>query len=348
MKPIRIYRAAHLFPFLEILEEIGAPVESCLRQAKLPTLLLERPNAALPMMPTLDFLTNTTRKEGIDELGLRAVRHIRLADFDRTVVLGVLGAPTLQMGIKRFCELAPVLEDTSITFQVAAGDKVSKVCSTVEKAGDLRGLRYSEWGQNMALLAVARAFAGPSWAPAEMAFASHGPLSRYAHEQLPNTRFLVGQKAAWVTIPRELLSLSAPARTTATGMRRTADAAPAPAAELACDMPATLRRVLATYLSDGAPSVEFAAELSGIGVRTFQRRLGEHGLTYSEILQQARFEVASNLLHKTDAKLLDIAYEAGYDDPSHFSRAFRRTAGCSPREYRRQRPRDAGQHHLAA
>jgi hypothetical protein len=33
-------------------------------------------------------------------------------------------------------------------------------------------------------------------------------------------------------------------------------------------------------------------------------------------------------------KLIDIGQELGYDDPAHFSRAFRRWTGSAPRTYR--------------
>jgi AraC-like DNA-binding protein len=41
------------------------------------------------------------------------------------------------------------------------------------------------------------------------------------------------------------------------------------------------------------------------------------------------------LLHEPDATVTDIAFDLGYADVSHFSRAFHRWAGVSPRAYRR-------------
>ena len=49
-----------------------------MRQARLPMLLADDPEAKLPLMPTLEFLSRITRDEGIDGLGLRARKHIKL------------------------------------------------------------------------------------------------------------------------------------------------------------------------------------------------------------------------------------------------------------------------------
>jgi AraC-like DNA-binding protein len=45
-------------------------------------------------------------------------------------------------------------------------------------------------------------------------------------------------------------------------------------------------------------------------------------------------EAAVELLEGSDSKIIDVAYAVGYEDPSHFSRAFRRLKGTSPREFR--------------
>jgi AraC-like DNA-binding protein len=68
-----------------------------------------------------------------------------------------------------------------------------------------------------------------------------------------------------------------------------------------------------------------------------RRRLARDGLTYTELVEQARFQAATRLLEDTEAKITDIAFELGYGDPSNFTHAFHRWAGVSPRNYRRQR-----------
>ena len=99
----------------------------------------------------------------------------------------------------------------------------------------------------------------------------------------------------------------------------------------------SLRRVLQAYIRESGLSIEFAAELCNTSKPSLQRKLSNAGIRYSELLDQARFNAASALLQNPDIKITDIALEPGHSDSAHFARAFRRIAGVSPRQYRRQR-----------
>ena len=45
-------------------------------------------------------------------------------------------------------------------------------------------------------------------------------------------------------------------------------------------------------------------------------------------------EKAKKLLSQTEKQSGDIALEVGYKDPHYFSFVFKKTQGCTPREYR--------------
>jgi AraC-like DNA-binding protein len=77
------------------------------------------------------------------------------------------------------------------------------------------------------------------------------------------------------------------------------------------------------------------AEVIGLSGRTLQRRLRQNGRTYTDVLQEARFELAAEMLVDPSARVIDVAMAAGYESPQHFARAFRRLAGVSPTAYRR-------------
>ena len=91
-----------------------------------------------------------------------------------------------------------------------------------------------------------------------------------------------------------------------------------------------------SLLSAGYPTVEQGAGRMDISVRTLQRRLHRHGLTYSALVERVRHEEACRLLQEHGKSIAEIAVRLGYSDPSHFSRAFRRWEGVCPRAHKRR------------
>ena len=335
MNPVSCYRASHLCPYLEFSRGIGIPVERVLRQAGLPTIILEDPSIYLPNLPTYTFLKELSDREGIEELPLRARSQLQLSDLSAQFIDRALSAPSLKTALESFTNLVSI-EDPHVDFWVNYGDTVARLCMSYRLPLDPVGLRHEDWNELLVLRAIVRAFAGPSWQPEEMGFRSPVRLARYAYERFPNTRFHTGQPSVWITVPRELLSL--PPRITPDGSRSgsslTATATIADTSNMS--LTSSLKAVLSAYLPEQLPSIEFAADIAGTSVRTLQRRLKKSAVTYSDLITELRYERAARLLRESDATALDIALEVGYDDPSHFSRAFKRIAGVSPREYRRQ------------
>jgi AraC-like DNA-binding protein len=88
------------------------------------------------------------------------------------------------------------------------------------------------------------------------------------------------------------------------------------------------------------PRIRAASAALGMSVRTLQRRLAAHGLTFAGLVDASRREAAACLLVETRAKVIDIALHLGYSDHGHFTRAFRRWTGLTPRAYRRRAERD--------
>jgi len=56
--------------------------------------------------------------------------------------------------------------------------------------------------------------------------------------------------------------------------------------------------------------------------------------TFVEYLTQKRMERAKELLRQTEKRTAEVAAEVGYKDPHYFSFVFRKTQGCTPRDYR--------------
>jgi AraC-like DNA-binding protein len=101
------------------------------------------------------------------------------------------------------------------------------------------------------------------------------------------------------------------------------------------DFVASIREAIETLsCGEDYPTIRATADLVGMSVRTLQRRLAQAGASHHMLLAQARFATAAAVLEQTDAKILELALDLGYSDHANFTRAFRRWAGCAPREYR--------------
>jgi AraC-like DNA-binding protein len=83
--------------------------------------------------------------------------------------------------------------------------------------------------------------------------------------------------------------------------------------------------------------VDAAAARLGMGSRTFQRRLGREGASWSSLLEEEQKRRACTALERSAEPIKELAYRIGFSEPSAFHRAFKRWTGMTPSEYRRQR-----------
>ena len=84
------------------------------------------------------------------------------------------------------------------------------------------------------------------------------------------------------------------------------------------------------------PTLSGAAIALSMNLRTLQRRLAVDGVSFSELLDDYRHKRALDLLKSgEDFSVTDIAFKLGYADSAHFTRAFHRWSGSSPREFTR-------------
>jgi AraC-like DNA-binding protein len=97
---------------------------------------------------------------------------------------------------------------------------------------------------------------------------------------------------------------------------------------------ARVREVLMQRLAKSEPSQEEVAEQLDMSARTLQRKLGDSGTTYKEILDETRHTLAIAYLSAPQHSVSDVTYLLGFSCGSSFTRAFRRWTGQSPSDWR--------------
>ena len=60
------------------------------------------------------------------------------------------------------------------------------------------------------------------------------------------------------------------------------------------------------------------------------------GLTFIKLVHLQRINVAAEYLANTVVAIEQIALKVGYENPSYFYKIFKKTMGCSPKEYRQR------------
>jgi AraC-like DNA-binding protein len=92
--------------------------------------------------------------------------------------------------------------------------------------------------------------------------------------------------------------------------------------------------ILKMFLAGQKPRLEDVALEMRVSSRTLQRRLLEEGITFHNLVEEARREMAQHYLRQPSLELNETAYLLGYEDPNSFIRAFHRWEGTSPGEWR--------------
>jgi AraC-like DNA-binding protein len=329
MKFIPLIRVSNFLPFLNFLDRLGSPTDRWLEEVNLSPFALDAPETLIPRHLALEFVRKAADREGIENLGLLVGRKSPIAELGNFGRI-LCGSLTLYDALTTLVQLAPAHNSGELWWLKEEGDRVwfcmrhtGGACSphaslfALTQVIDLIGLAVEK-----------------DWRPIEICLQTR--KSKFIDESFAGIPVRAGIGFTGVCFSRSLLSLPlrsaiAPAeRQNQQGREYLRSSAPAP------DLPGSLQQSLIPLLRGGYPDIQLAAEIAGLSVRTLQRRLEEEGLSYSRLVEKTRLNRAIYWLRDPSIQLIDISAELGYSDAAHFSRAFKRWTGLSPREYRRQ------------
>jgi AraC-like DNA-binding protein len=105
---------------------------------------------------------------------------------------------------------------------------------------------------------------------------------------------------------------------------------------------ASVGALVRTLPPDSYANIHRVAKAMRMSTRRLQRCLHEGGTTFRRIVVMTRVDAARQLIDEPARKIVDIALELGYSDQAHFTRAFVRWSGVTPRAFRRRAHRDEG------
>ncbi|MBM6580827.1 AraC family transcriptional regulator [Microvirga sp. BT689] len=103
---------------------------------------------------------------------------------------------------------------------------------------------------------------------------------------------------------------------------------------------ANVENAIIPLLPQGKVRVNGVAQALGMSRRTLARRLAEENLTFSEILDRMRTDLARHYLKDPSFSISQIAWRLGFQEVPAFTTAFKRWTGFTPTQMRTQRAYD--------
>ena len=268
---------------------------------------------------------------GADNFGYLVARHTpidALDEFGRRTGQSL----TVYDAVQTFNKLYRQMSSIDCFYSLEDGEGVWWLRKRVQDA-DITSQRQVEMGAILYMIQTVRLGAGSGWIPEKICLEGQSCAALGRLSDFGNAAIRERQGVSGIFIPRSLLPQSIRAQRSSTLPLNAGKLfSEAPSSEF----PESLRQLVRSYLSFEHPKIEEAADVTGLGVRSLQRRLQEHGLTYKLIVDQASFQQTQEYLRDPDLPLVEIAQQLGYFDQANFNRAFRRWAGVTPSEYRLQ------------
>jgi AraC-like DNA-binding protein len=95
-----------------------------------------------------------------------------------------------------------------------------------------------------------------------------------------------------------------------------------------------VKQALRGSMAGKRPTLQYVAQELRMSVRTLQRRLTDAGISFQQLVEDTRRELARHYLRQSSVELNEAAYLLGYEDSNSFFRAFHLWEGTSPGEWR--------------
>lgn len=185
--------------------------------------------------------------------------------------------------------------------------------------GDGEEVRQVELYVLQLMLETIRSALGPSWVPKALNLQSNHHVDLEWLAQSPETRLRFGQPVTEIHI-------------------ESSEAVPR-AVDVSDDgigsVSSALGELIETYCIDPRLSLPFVCRLLGLSERKLQRDLQNEGSSFSEILTSKRMMIASKMLKEPGLSVFEVSKSLGYSNQAHFTRAFIKSTGMTPSQFRR-------------
>lgn len=320
---VGLAKAGLLLPAVNLARTQGVAVAGLLETVGLPENMGEDPSAVVPSRMWHGLFAELEILLGNADLGWQTAMAKPLAAYSYEFTKGISDAPSLFRAVEFIAQYGSRHCTTHNVHISLVGDYgYIYHHSGVDEA--YAGGHHRALGRAASIIIAVREFLGADWVPDQLAF--NFPIDTRPDDEIGDgARWIRCEGPSYVRVRRD--QLSARCLNPIVSSYHQADA-------VAVCFEDAVRQVIGAYSFDGVPELNQIAEMLGTSRRTMQRRLGEAGTSYSKLVAESKYLVASRLLGESN-RVTDVACALGYTDVSHFARFFKHHAGISPGRFKR-------------
>ncbi|WP_394200320.1 helix-turn-helix domain-containing protein [Shewanella waksmanii] len=319
---VALFQSEYTVVLVELLKEFERDIYPIIDRANLPENILEQNHDYVPEASVINLLEILMCKVGPDKFS-EVIGTVAEKIYLPRYFAKMSGVSTVEHALAQFIDIVHD-ESTHTHLQIKRfQNKVWFVRQRRAHAGQVRSNIAEQFALTF-MVALARSLLGKAWQPIDVALSDNRADVIQSALGLSKSQFYTDRAVTAISFSPESVHTQIHLRQP---LQR-AESISAPT-----DFVGSLVNALTPYFMLGRLPIAQAAVIVNMSVRTLQRRLTKAGVSYSQIVDQIIFSQSKRLLKEGNYSVTDISSNFGYADVAHFSRAFKRYVGVSPRAY---------------
>jgi AraC-like DNA-binding protein len=329
-KAIRNVWARYVF---QDLRDRDMNADAALREAGLTTLALADDEGWIPFTKHSTLLDCAADQTSDDCYRARMATKVDIRDSGAVAYIG-FASKTLEDALRNLERYSRVLSE-AVQIRLSLGDRTATLEGVADHELQVRCGHAMEFGVSL-LLSYYRFCTHRRITPLEVRFVHRRKTGVTELGQILGCPVRFGCARLEETLKREDLAIPLPSfdDKLLTLLKKHAEMVLSARGTNQPDLLQQLERRIVELLPKGQARAKILASEIGISERSFHRRLGEMGTSFTNLVDRLRYELAMRYVEDRHVSLSDVAFLLGYANQSSFSTAFRRWTGTAPRQVR--------------
>ncbi len=325
-------RAAALANYIGVAGDLGLNPYKLLHGAGIDVNSLANPDLRLPAEAVVSLLENSAQLSGHAEFALRMAEARRLTDFGAISLL-IMHQPTLRDALTTLTRHLNTLNEALAMHVIDTGELA---IIKEELIVDFPGPKTQCVELTVATMyGLLKTLLGAQWQALSVHFTHAAPADLSTHR-----RFLKGRLEFESSFNGIVLPVSDLQKPNSSGNPTLVRYAEQYLDTIHPESPESVinkaRKAIYLLLPLGTASISRVARALGLHERTLQRRLAAEGFEFSDLVKEARRDLAMRYISDKRHSITRISDTLGYGQLSSFTRWFTAEFGVSPAKWRRQ------------